>query len=286
MSFLSKLKSFPRLYVFLRELKRIIREAINPSHAPKFKGWYGMTLYSEPPWKETSNKIDSLEHNFLLVDENLKKLVKDGSFRLIQFEKYNLDIQDILNELTWRHFIVFWTSFYAALNTKSTSKGLVEVGVADGLTLYYAINALNNKKYSFKAYLYDTWSEVELVNPETKGVSNQYEYLDIETTKKNLGKFIENLVFKKGIIPDTFTGDNEPESVSWLHIDLNSSPPTLDTLNYYWSRLEPGGVVLFDDYAQPSYIDTKKVVDEWLFNRKDGVILQMPTSQAVIFKIK
>ncbi len=286
MSFLSKLKSFPRLYVFLRELKRIFREAINPSYAPKFKGWYGMTLYSQPPWKETSNKIDSLEHNFLIVDQNLKKSVKDGSFRLIQFEKYNLNIQDILNELTWRHFIVFWTSFYAALNTKSTSKGLVEVGVADGLTLHYAINALTNKKYSFKAYLYDTWSEVELVNPQTKGVSNQYEYLDIETTKKNLGKFIENLVFKKGIIPDTFTGDNEPESLSWLHIDLNSSPPTLDTLNYYWSRLEPGGIVLFDDYAQPSYIDTKQVVDAWLANRKDGVILQMPTSQAVIFKIK
>ena len=31
---------------------------------------------------------------------------------------------------------------------------------------------------------------------------------------------------------------------------------------------------------------TKQEVDAWLANRKDGVILQMPTSQAVIFKIK
>tara|TARA_B100001939_G_scaffold339074_1_gene345412 strand:- start:701 stop:1564 length:864 start_codon:yes stop_codon:yes gene_type:complete len=286
MSLLSKLKKFPRLYFLLRGLKRVFREALKPNHAPRFIGWYGMTLYTEPPWKETSNKIDSLEHNFLLVDKRLKKSVKDKSFRLIQFEKYNKDIQDILSELTWRHFIVFWSSQYAALNTKSLTKGLVEVGVADGLTLHYAINALVSINNSYKAYLYDTWGSVELINPGTKGASNQYEYLEIETTKENLKEFLENLVFKKGLVPETFSGKNEPESISWLHIDLNSSPPTLDTLNYYWSRLEPGGIVLFDDYAQPAYIDTKIVVDDWLKNRKDGVILQMPTSQAIIFKTK
>lgn len=278
------LKKYPRLYNFLKGLKTIIREALAPSYAPKFKGWYGMTLHTDPPWKDADSKIGSLEHQFSLVDSSLKLAVADGSFKLIQFDHYGLDLQEILSELTWRHYIVYWSSHYAAINTKSNIKGLIEVGVADGLTLNYAFNAVTNVGVDFEAYLYDTWDSVELVNPSTKGTSNQYEYLDINSTKKNLANFKKNLFFKQGFIPETFTGKQEPETISWLHIDLNSSPPTLDTLNYYWDRLEAGGVVLFDDYAQPAYIDTKNVVDKWLLEKSNGIILQLPTSQAIIFK--
>mgnify|MGYP001337990929 CR=1 FL=1 len=118
-------------------------------------------------------------------------------------------------------------------NTKLVTKNLVEVGVADGLTLHYALNALTNIGAEFKAYLYDTWGKAELVNPSTKGTTSQYEYLEIDTTLKNLAMYEKDLIFKQGFIPDTFTGEEEPDSIVWLHIDLNSSPPTLDTLNYY-----------------------------------------------------
>ena len=281
----SKLKSLPRLYNFLRDLKRITREAFFPEYAPKFKGWYGMTLHTDPPWKDSHLKVSSVENQFALVDEALKDSVKNKSFNLIQFEQYSEDVLGILSELSWRHYIVYWSCHFAASNTKLDTKTLVEVGVADGLTLHYALNALTNIGVEFKAYLYDTWGKVELVNPSTKGMTSQYEYLEIDTTQKNLAMYEKDLIFKQGFIPDTFTGEEEPDSIVWLHIDLNSSAPTLDTLNYYWDRLEPGGIVLFDDYAQPAYVDTKKVVDKWLLGRVDGIILQMPTSQALIFKI-
>ena len=285
MKLINKLKKFPRLYFFLRDLKRIFREAIFPEHAPRFKGWYGMTLHTDPPWISTDIKKDSLEHQFSIIDSSLKQDVKAGTFKLIQFDHYNLDTQELLNELTWRHYIVYWSSNYAALNTKSNLKGMVEVGVADGLTLNYAFNAMINCGSNFKGYLYDTWDEVELINPSTKGSSSEYEYLDLDSTKNNLKNFQNQIIFKKGFIPDTFTGDEEPETIAWLHIDLNSSPPTLETLDYFWDRLESGGIVLFDDYAQPSYIDTKQVVDKWLSEHSDGIIIQLPTSQAIIFKI-
>ena len=184
-----------------------------------------------------------------------------------------------------REYIVFWSAKYASNNTKSILKNLVEVGVADGLTLNFALNAVTNNGDQFKAYLYDVWGKVDLINPSTKGITSQYEYLEINTTKKNLASFEKNLIFKQGLIPETFNGEDEPDSIVWLHIDLNSSPPTLDTLNYYWDRLEPGGIVLFDDYAQPAYVDTKQVVDEWLLGRTDGLFFQIPTSQAFIFKV-
>ena len=86
------------------------------------------------------------------------------------------------------------------------------------------------------------------------------------------------------MIPNTFNGENEPETVSWLHIDLNSSSPTLDTLNYFWEKIDKGGIILLDDYAQPAYVDTKETVDKWLIDKKDSNFIQMPTSQGIIFK--
>ena len=88
MKLIDKLKKYPRLFNFLRDFKRISREAIVPSHAPKFRGWYGMTLQTDPPWKDTDLKIGSLEHQFSLVDSSLKLAVADGSFKLIQFDHY------------------------------------------------------------------------------------------------------------------------------------------------------------------------------------------------------
>jgi len=284
MKLLNRLKQHPRIYSFLKELKRLIRETLQPDYAPKFKGWYGMTLYTEPPWTNTELKNDSLEHKFKLVDHSIKNSVKTGSIKLIQYDHYHLDTEQILSELAWRHYIVFWSCYYAAANTQPDLKGIVEVGVADGLTLNYALNALETFNFQYKGHLYDTWESVVLENPSTKGISSQYDYLDIKTTKENLKKFEKNLIYKQGFIPDTFNGVDEPESISWLHIDLNSSPPTLDTLKHYWDRLESGGVVLFDDYAQPAYIDTKQVVDNWLSKRKDGILFQIPSSQALIFK--
>jgi hypothetical protein len=279
------LKKYPRLYNFLKDLKTIIREALAPSYAPKFKGWYGMTLYTDPPWVNTNIKQDSIEHQFKLVDTFIKNEVENKTIKLIQFDHYNLDTAKILSDLTWRHYIVFWSSYYSAANTNSDIKGIVEVGVADGLTLNYAFHALENFGFKYEGYLYDTWDSVVLENPSSSGTKAQYEYLDIKTTKENLKKFERNLTYKQGYIPDTLSGKQEPETISWLHIDLNSAPPTIDTLNHYWDRLEKGGVVLFDDYAQPAYIDTKRAVDSWLLDKTDGVILQLPSSQAIIFKI-
>jgi hypothetical protein len=62
--------------------------------------------------------------------------------------------------------------------------------------------------------------------------------------------------------------------------------PSIDFLNYYWDRLLTGGVGLFDDYAQPAYVDTKNAIDRWVIENKNAIILQLPISQAKLFKVK
>ena len=50
-------------------------------------------------------------------------------------------------------------------------------------------------------------------------------------------------------------------------------------------KLENNGVILFDDYAHINYEDTRKVIDNFLYN-KEGNFLHFPTGQAFFIKTK
>jgi hypothetical protein len=208
----------------------------------------------------------------------------DNLFVLLRHDL--LETIDLMDQLRWRNYIVYWSFIFAAKSTQSTTKQYVEAGVADGISAYYAINAAISYNYKFKGYLYDTWGEVQLNNPSTRGEEIGYDCLDLDIVKKNFYKYEDSLVYKKGMIPDTFTGIDEPSSIMWLSIDLNSVKPTIDTLDYFWTRLEPGGVALLDDYGQPTYIDTKVAVEEWVSKRDDAFLLHLPTTQGLVVKIK
>ena len=89
--------------------------------------------------------------------------------------------------------------------------------------------------------------------------------------------------FNKGFIPDVFKSAQNPETLIWLHIDLNSSLPTIKSLELFWDLLEPGGVVLLDDYAWIGHKDTQKAVEEWSMD-KEMTLFHLPTGQALLIK--
>ena len=110
-----------------------------------------------------------------------------------------------------------------------------------------------------------------------------YSYLSLEQTKSNLSDFRESCKFIKGHIPDVFVENPGPTELSWLHIDLNSSMPTLKTLEQFVPKLIPGGVVLFDDYAHGVFSETRIVADEYC-KQVNGLLFPLPTGQAIFFK--
>lgn len=73
-----------------------------------------------------------------------------------------------------------------------------------------------------------------------------------------------------------------PSSIVYLHIDLNAAIPTLKSLEFFYPRLVRGGVIIFDDYGWREYDDTRVVINEF-FNDKPGLILCLPTGEAIYF---
>lgn len=244
-----------------------------------FAGW-GMVTEAVPPWDGGGG--DAVSRDFVTVNDDIIGRVKRGDFRLSQFT----DVQDKprkLRELMWRHYVVFWTVRYAATTTAARVKTLVECGVCDGLTAFFAMQAARTVA-PFRAYLYDAWEGMKaeyLLESET-AVIGSYSYLSVESTKKNLADFGRDVVFVKGFIPESFSTGGVPSDVAWLHIDLNASIPTTAALETLFDRILPGGVVLFDDYAWSEFDDTKIAVDRF-FRGKPGLLLPMPTGQALFF---
>lgn len=247
---------------------------------PDFSGW-GMVTYTFTPWHTVGG--DEVARDLLTANQALETSIKEGRFNLSQFN----DVQDkrkLLPELMWRHYIVSWSARYASKSTNCSVKNLVECGVCDGLAAYFAMTAVKGM-YEFKSFLYDAWEGMksEYLLESEKGAVGDYSYLDIENTKHNLAAFKDKTVFNKGYIPGSFEISNNPTEIVWLHIDLNSSLPTTGALEFFFEKLMPGGVILFDDYAWHGYRDTKLAVDRF-FSGRTGVLLPFPTGQAIYFK--
>jgi len=165
---------------------------------------------------------------------------------------------------------------------------MIEAGVADGITAFFSLRAAREKRRNqpFTMHLYDSWGAMrkeELLYSETGYIGN-YGQLNIERAKKNLSEFSDHLIYHAGYLPETLSSlPAPPLSVHYMHIDLNSALPTLRMLEFFWPHMPRGGVILFDDYGWMGYEDTKNIIDEF-FAGRDGLLLKLPTGQALYFR--
>ena len=255
--------------------------------APRFVGW-GMTSVHALPW-DVKNSTDLTGLQFLKVDLDFLNRINLGEIYLGFGDNKEVNFLNLLNEHRWRNYIVYWSAKLATRNTKSPrSCNFVEAGVWYGMSTTYAISALENeidRDSNYKIYLYDAWDSMksEYLTTKESGAVGNYSYLSLDRTKANLKEFKEHCEFVKGYIPEIFSQNPGPSELSWLHIDLNSSMPTQKTLEEFVPKLLSGGVVVFDDYGWGGFDETKKVADEF-FSEKDGILMPLPTGQAIFFK--
>lgn len=252
-----------------------------------FSGWGMYTdTFTTPPWNsiiegaELDNAI-----GFKQTDSELRTLLNSKSFNLTQFSHLPMQ-SSALDVLAWRHYVVYWSALSAAKATRPGIKNLVEVGTCDGLTAFYAMSAVKSLNITNKCYMYDAWEamvEDDLLETE-KSKAGMYSYLDLEVTIQNLKAFSDVTVFNKGYIPDSFSFSTNPNEIIWLHIDLNASAPTHSSLEFFYDRMLSGGIFLFDDYGSHDHLETKKVADSFFRDKKVN-LMQLPTGQALVFKL-
>jgi len=262
-------KNLNQKYPSLHPLFRILNQIFFSK--PKFSGW-GMKTQHQLPW------LDDYDGDvFRKAKEDIKTTFKFNK-KIVGIDEKNID------SLLWRHWIVTTAIRYSIKFSKSENMNFVECGVGEGFSAFFSLKEIveQQKLSNFKMHLYDAWDSMlkeQLVKNELSNV-HTYNELNIDTTKKNLKEFNEYIIYQKGYIPDTFNSISTPTKISYLHIDLNAVNPTMDSLNFFYPKLESSGVILFDDYGWDSYEDTKIAIDEF-FNDKPGMLFKLPTGQAL-----
>ena len=69
----------------------------------------------------------------------------------------------------------------------------------------------------------------------------------------------------------------------FVHIDVDILEPTRDSIEFFYPRMMPGGIMLFDDYGFTSCPGAKLAADVFFEGRPEKIGL-LTTGQAIIIK--
>lgn len=168
-----------------------------------------------------------------------------------------------------------------ARQAKNIPGDVAEVGVYKGGTAKLLAKAF--EPTDKKIHLFDTFSGMPRTNPN-KDIHKAGDFSDtlFEDVKKYL-QDCKNVSFYKGLFPDT-AEPVENTAFCLVHIDVDIYKSVADCCNFFYLRVNPGGIMIFDDYGFLSCPGAKTAVDEF-FSDKPEKPCYLPTGQCIVFKL-
>jgi len=149
-----------------------------------------------------------------------------------------------------------------SLCKKTQAEIIAEVGVYKGGSLKYLLNHFPHVEAAlgfdtFEGLPKEQWSENEIHKP---GEFN-------ETSLQEVTDFIgyQNILYLiKGIFPNSVK-DTEYEHVifDFVHIDTDFYQSVKESLEWFWPRMNKGGIIAFDDYEWPNCPGVKQALEEF-----------------------
>lgn len=161
---------------------------------------------------------------------------------------------------------------------------MAECGCYQGATAFFMLQASTNGML----FLFDSFQGIS--KPERRDTNPQIDVMPWQEgdLRSNEAILLNNLTgfdqvhVMPGWIPERF-----PEVASRqfriVHIDVDLYQPTRDSLEFFYPRLVPGGIIVMDDYGLLTCPGAKLAADEYaaLVNVR---ILHLPTGQGVVIR--
>lgn len=157
-----------------------------------------------------------------------------------------------------------------------TNTGIMSLAICDYIDF-------NNTGKSF--YLFDTYDGIpdeQIGKDEGHARLQNQAYRDCYAiAQKNFAPY-PSAKLVRGKVPATLS-EHRIDQVCYLMLDMNIALPEQAALEFFWEKVVPGGIILFDDYGWVGYEAQKAAHDE--FARRQGVqIFNLPTSQGMLIK--
>lgn len=101
-----------------------------------------------------------------------------------------------------------------------------------------------------------------------------------EIAQNNLSEFKGNFTLYKGWIPEHFEKVSN-KRFSLIHIDVDLYEPTLQSLDFFYPRMNTGGIIVCDDYGFESCPGAREAMDTF-FSERSLSVIHLTTGQGVI----
>lgn len=141
---------------------------------------------------------------------------------------------------------------------------VAEVGVYKGGSAKLLAGLFPHKP----VHLFDTFNGMPDVTCEYDNFHKAGDFSDttLEAVQKHLNG-CPNVVFHIGVFPDTAAELDPKERFVMVHVDCDLYRSVRACCELFFPRLQPNGVIVFDDYHHESCLGAKKAVDEFFVNR-------------------
>lgn len=169
---------------------------------------------------------------------------------------------------------------YTICRSLSNLKGdLAEVGVFNGGSSKILCQTKGNKSL----HLFDTFEGLPKKTKEDfKGFNISDFNCSLEKVKNNL-KDYKNVFYYKGLIKDTCYKIKE-NKFSFVHLDVDLYNSTLDCLEFFYKRMNSGGVILSHDYILGVKHGVVKAFNDFFKDKKEQVI-EISDTQCMVVKL-
>ena len=148
------------------------------------------------------------------------------------------------------------------IDEENVQGSMAEVGVYKGHTAKLIHLMLPDRKL----YLFDSFLGLpkQVIREDCDGTVRPQSVKFDDTSKEEVIKYIKgnsNIEVREGIFPETASGF-ENETFSFVHLDADLYQSTLDGLNFFYPKLNPGGCLIIHDYNH-NWDGVKKAVNEF-----------------------
>jgi hypothetical protein len=174
-------------------------------------------------------------------------------------------------DLLWRYHICSW----AAKRCCSIDGDFVELGVWYGLLSHVMCNYIDIDKTNKTFWLVDSWGKIEGSHPNPAYEKDIYHIVNERFRKWKNVKLI------RGLVPEALN-EISSSKIAYLGIDMNSSKPERLALEFFYDKIQPGGVIFFDDYGW-GYPELRYEVDDFLKDKPEK-LLHFPSGNSILIK--
>jgi hypothetical protein len=182
--------------------------------------------------------------------------------------------------LQWRVHQAMW----CASNCMNVEGDFVECGTGKGLMMSAVLDSLPSWNTSTKRMLlFDTFSPFGIdpssgKNLEEHGVRGTYAS-NIEDVAQNFSEW-QRVELIEGFLPETLP-QGKIEKIAFLHVDLNHAPAEVAVVRALWAKVQIGGFMLLDDYAQ---VEQQNSAMNQLSEELSFKILTTASGQGIVVK--